>query len=340
MAEDSDIELLDPFQHSMAEVSARIDAYTRRLEEKDVRLKMASLNLQKSFCALNFDMIGIRQGMEKLERQQERHQQLQRDLMARLEPNAITVANGSATAESKHRPAAEGHDEIVFIRFGQSKCPFENCQRQVDSQLLLLHYLFDHEQDGAGVQQVHRLNEGQRAVLSFQAASCDFGANQVLGLLAFCGTVEQQFVKQKGPQRRAVYNSFLPQQHSHLESDVPVVVLICRTKPSAMLSDTRQTRQSQEEDKHMDNIFVIWLVTPNIRRKLNATLYLSGRDAAVRACSVIRVRRANRSQNTHCFMPLDTNYWRLTYAEVRRLSNDFRDELQLEIGLTEASPTT
>ncbi|XP_034120454.1 uncharacterized protein LOC117578813 [Drosophila guanche] len=333
MAEDSDIELLDPFKHSMAEVSARVEAYTRRLEEKDVRLKMASLNLQTSFCALNFDMIGIRQDMVKLERQQERHQQLQRDLMARLEPNAIIVANGFAKAESKQRPASEGNDEIVFIRFGPSKCPFENCQRQVDSQLLLLHYLFDHEQDGAGFQQVHRLIKGQRAVLSFQPASCKFGANQVLGLLAYCGTVEQQFVKQKGPQRRAVYNSFLPQQHSHLESDVPVVVLICRTKPSAMLSDTRRT-------DHMDHIFVIWLVTPDLRRQLNATLYLSGRDAAVRACSVIRVRRANRSQNTHCFMPLDTNYWRLTYAEVRRLSNDFRDELHLEIGVTEAAPHT
>ncbi|XP_022229612.2 uncharacterized protein LOC111078957 [Drosophila obscura] len=342
MKNDSDIELLDPFRHSMDEVSDRFNEYIDRQKKKDLRLKMASLKLQTNLCALNFDMIGIRQDMEKLERGQEQHQQLQRDLMVRLEPDAIKVApaaNESPKVETQHSPAAEGKDEIVWIRFGTSKCPFQNCQRQVDSQLLLLHYLFDHEQEEAGVQECHRLIEGQRAVLSFQPNSCPFGVNQVLGLLAYCGSMEQQFVQQKGPLQRKVYNSFLPQQHMHLESDVPVVVLICKTKPSSMLSKTCQARHSQLQDKHKDHIFVMWLVTPENRRKLNATLYLSGRDAAVTFGSVVRVRRVNRSQDTHCFMRMDTNYWRLTYADMQKLSNDFRDELHLEICLTEAPST-
>ncbi|XP_017149315.1 uncharacterized protein LOC108160072 [Drosophila miranda] len=342
MEGDSDTELLDPFKHSMAEVSSRVDAYKRRLEENDVRLKMASLSLQSSFCALSFDMIGIRQDIEKLELQREQHQQLQRELMARLEPDTIeesTAENGSPKVEINHCQATEGKDEIVFIRFGPSKCPYQNCRRQVDSQLLLLHYLFDHEQENSGVQQCHRLIEGQRTVLSFPAMNYPVGVNQVLGLLAYCGTVEQQFDQQKSPMRRKVYNSFLPQQHVHLESDIPVVVLICRTKPSAMLSEKLQARQSHLLVQHTDHIFVIWLVTPNIRRKLNATLYLCGRDAAVMGSSVVRVRGVNRSQETHRFMPVDSNYWRLTYAEMQKLSNGFRDELHLEIGLTEAPPT-
>ncbi|KAL7735930.1 hypothetical protein ACLKA6_002372 [Drosophila palustris] len=122
------------------------------------------------------------------------------------------------------------------------------------------------------------------------------------------------------------------EQSSFVESDVPVVVLICKTSASAVLKDKLRHENTR------DQVFVLWLVTPHAphQLQLNATLRLCGRNAAVQASTTLAVRPVTDSHDSCEFMTVDTNYWRLSHGQIRKISNDFRDELHLELGITDA----
>ncbi|XP_017027577.1 uncharacterized protein [Drosophila kikkawai] len=313
--------LLDPGSHSIDDVLVHFEAYkrTRRQEQREFEQQLKNLSLNANCEELNADMEVLRAGLHKLHKQQERLQQL-------WELNAIDPAPLEAEVCEPQKEDPDEKPDQLEVANGESQCVYHNCQRRIDNQLLLLHYLCDHNQADSYCLSVL---EGERAVLSFQPQSCVSRVNKVLGLLAYGGQLEQQLGVTQG--RRKFYNAFLPDQHTHLETHIPVVVLICQTAALSVL----ESKKFELPDSQRDTIFVIWLVTPSDCHRLNATLSLCGRDAAARTGTVIGVRQVNDCQDTACFVTVDANYWRLTYTEMERLSNQFRDELHLEIGLTE-----
>ncbi|XP_037713712.1 uncharacterized protein LOC119549613 [Drosophila subpulchrella] len=325
------MELLDPDLHSIDEVYAQFQVYKKRREreqqELDHKIK-TRFNLDDDLKRLNSSLETMEAGLLELEsrqsRQRKRTPQSSLDVIEPAPPGEA----GSARLEEDPEP------KPLLIKCGVSKCLFESCQRRVDSQLLLLHYLCDHDHKDASFQRCLPLLEGERVVLSLQPKTCQFRVNQVLGLLAYGGEIEHPFAMSRRP--REIYNSFLPRQHSHLEAHIPLVVLICRTATHAALKNKAPKEYMRSPDSQKQDVFVFWLVTPSDRLQLNATLCLCGRDAAERVGTVVRVRQIIHSQDTEQFMRVDKDYWRLTYAEVEKLSNNFRDELQLEVSLTEA----
>ncbi|XP_017096687.3 uncharacterized protein [Drosophila bipectinata] len=324
--------LLDPEHYSIDDVYAQFETYRKqKLEEQQEqsrRLKM-KFTLSADLRELNAHMENLRVGMQWL------HDQQKSDLLTQMDINAIDIAPAEKKfekASSQDRGDGAELPDLV-ISCGTSKCLFEGCGRKIDSQVLLLHYLCDHKPQLSSSLRCLPLVEGERVVFSFQPKLCEFRVNQILGLLAYGGLLEEQFVPSS--RKRHIYNSFLPDKHSHLRTHVSVVVLICRTAVHAALMDKKLARRAQLQENRQDQIYVIWLVTPCNQIKLNATLFLCGRDAAVRTCNVVGVRKANSSQDTARFMAVDANYWRLTHSEMEKLSNGFRDELNLEIGLTE-----
>ncbi|XP_016969645.1 uncharacterized protein LOC108037554 [Drosophila rhopaloa] len=322
------MDFLDPELHSIDDVCAQFEAYKKQRKEEQAELKnklKTKFNVDADLKELNSNMETLRVGMQKLEQRQQ-CQLRQRKLLSQSSFEAIEPAPAGEVDSSVKDE--DNEPEKLLIKCGVSKCLFENCQKHVDSQLLMVHYLCEHDDKYASFQRFQPLVEGERVVLSFQPQSCEFRVNQVLGLLAYGGQLEQKFLMSRRPRD--------PEQHLQLEPHMPVVVLICRTATHAALKDKLPTRSVRLSDTLRDQVYVIWLVTPGDRLQLNATLCLCGRDAAVRAAYVVGVRKVNHSQDTSRFMAVDANYWRLTYAEVDRLSNNFRDELHLEVSLTES----
>nr|XP_016929576.2 uncharacterized protein LOC108009603 [Drosophila suzukii] len=325
------MELLDPDLHSIDEVYAQLQVYKKRREreqqELDHKIK-TRFNLDADLKRLNSNLETLQAGLLELESRQSRQRKTSpQSSLDVIEPAPPDEA-GSARQEEDPEP------KPLLIKCGVSKCLFESCQRRVDSQLLLLHYLCDHDHKDASIQRCLPLLEGERVVLSLQPKTCEFRVNQVLGLLAYGGQIEHPFAMSRRP--REVYNSFLPEQHSHLEAHIPLVVLICRTATHTALKNKARIEKIRSPDSQKQDVFVFWLVTPSDRLQLNATLCLCGRDAAERVGTVVGVRQIIHSQDTEKFMAVDKDYWRLTYAEVEKLSNNFRDELHLEVSLTEA----
>ncbi|KAI8036309.1 uncharacterized protein LOC128256446 [Drosophila gunungcola] len=330
------MDFLDPELHSIDEVYAQFEVYKKQRQEQQLELKdkLEKFNMDADLKELNSNMATLRLGMQKLEQQQQ-GQLRQRKLQSQTSSEAIEPAppgetDSSVQDKDKHKIV---EPEKLLIKCGVSKCLFESCQKRVDSQLLLLHYLCEHDHKDASFQRCQPLVEGERVVLSFQPQSCEFRVNQVLGLLAYGGQLEQKFLVSRRP--REICSSLLAETH------IPVVVLICRTATHAALKDkrpTRSVRPAGSKGNQRDQVFVIWLVTPSDRLQLNATLCLCGRDAAVRSACVVGVRQVKHSQDTSRFMAVDANYWRQTYTDVERLSNNFRDELHLEVSLTECPP--
>ncbi|XP_017045104.1 uncharacterized protein LOC108090773 [Drosophila ficusphila] len=325
------MDFLDPELHSFEEVRAQFEEYKKQhqLEQQELHKRLESkFNLDGDLKKLNSAMETLRAGMQKLELEQQ--SQLCNKELATSDEAIESAPAGQA--DSSAQDCCTKLSQLV-IKSGVSKCLFENCQRRVDNQLLLLHYLCDHDHKDASFQRCQPLVEGERAVLSFRPQGCEFRVNQVLGLLAYSGLPEQR--SPASLRRGEVCNSVLPQDHFHLEAHVPVVVLICRTAAPAALRNTALPRRGLPSDQ----VYVLWLVTPSERLQLSATLSLSGRDAAVRAKCVVGVRQVSSSQDTDCFMAIDENYWPLSHAEVTKLSNNFRDELHLEVSLADPGST-
>lgn len=330
-----DDEFLDPMKYSVDEIREQFEKHKLRFEQsiqQNQRLTVDFL-LSKELSGLHKDVKQLHDGMMKLE-------EMQMSLTCWHDTDAIenwptieidrefkqiqteTETVGDADVNKLRDTELEVQQPVkLFISCGSSPCLFQNCRRRVNSQLLLLHYISDHSDENIASQRCHRLLETDTVILSFEPKHCQFRHNQVLGLLTYGGSQGET------SPRRHIYNSFLPQQLVHLECDVPVVVLICKTSPNLQMRD-------KELSHREDMVYVIWLVTPYNTLQLHATLCLCGRDPALRRRTTIPVRLVRDEQNASEFINVDANYWRLSFDEIFRISNGLRDELHLEIGLS------
>lgn len=319
------MEFLDPKIHSADKLCDQFEEYKKKREEAHLELKNkvnTMFNFKADIKELNENMETLRIGMQQLDDQQ-KVQLHQGKLMSQSMFGTIEAA-----PPDEGQVPLKDEDTIpnkLLIKSEVKKCLFEGCQRRIDSQLLLLHYLCDHENKEASFQRFLPVVKHERAVLSFKPTSCKNPDNQVLGLLAY--NAQQLLISQR---QCEPYNSFPLNQHSHLDSHIPLVVLISQTLPNTAL------RNRRSPDSHRNSEFVLWLVTPSDGLQLNVTLSLYGRDVALRTSCVLGVRKVNNNRDADYYMAVDESYWRLTYAEVEKLSNNFRDELHLEVVVTES----
>ncbi|EDW47174.1 uncharacterized protein LOC6608427 [Drosophila sechellia] len=320
------MEFLDPQLHSADKLYAQFEEYKKKREEAHLEMKNkvnTMFNLKADIKELNENMETLRVGMQQLDDQQ-KVQLHQGKLMSQSMFGTIEAA-----PPDEGQVPLKDDDTIpnkLLIKCEVKNCLFESCQRRIDSQLLLLHYLCDHENKEASLQRFLPVGKHERAVLSFKPTSCKNPDNQVLGLLAY--NAQQLLISQR---QCEPYNRFLLNQHSHLEGHIPVVVLISQTYPKSALRDRRSPDSPVAKSE-----FVLWLVTPSDGLQLNVTLSLYGRDVALKTSCVLGVRKVNNNWDADYYMAVDESYWRLTYAEVDKLSNNFRDELHLEVLVTEA----
>ncbi|XP_034479810.1 uncharacterized protein LOC117785718 [Drosophila innubila] len=319
---------LDPMQCSVDEMREHFENYKIRSERNFETYK----KLTEEFC-LDKDLEKLQTEVRQMRLDMNKLQRLQLELSCWREPDAIEELpfsinnvweddiNSTDMAEQKEQlqEKEEEEEKQLLISCGSSSCLFEHCRRRVDSQLLLLHYLSDHSDhsdDDAAFLRCHKISKGQRIVLSFETRRCPLRQNQVIGLLAYQRSLTDQ---------QHLLSLSDHQLNNSEQNDVPIVVLICRTSAKA----------NPRHGHARDQVFVLWLVTPLAQLQLNATLRLCGRNAAVQANTKLAVRPVDDSQNRCDFMPVDANYWRLSNDEIQKITNDFRDELHLEIGITE-----
>ncbi|KAM8713000.1 hypothetical protein ACLKA7_013336 [Drosophila subpalustris] len=274
-----DDEQLDPMKCSIDEMRDQFESYKLRSERNLETYKKLTEEfcLDKDLDQLQAEVRQMRLGIRQL-------QKLQLELTCWREPDAIeempfsmsTVCSEDINSKEVEEQLEEQEkEEQLVISCGSSSCLFEHCRRRVDSQLLLLHYLSDHSDEDAAFLRCRKISKDQRIVISFEARRCPLGQNQVIGLLA--------------------YGRSLMEQSGLVESDVPVVVLICKTSASAVLKDKLRHENTR------DQVFVLWLVTPHAphQLQLNATLRLCGRNAAVQASTTLAVRPVTDSHDTY-----------------------------------------
>lgn len=323
-----DEEFLDPMECTVDEIRAQFENHKLCCEQRVQQNQQLAKNFR-----LAKELNGLQKDVKLLQEEMMQLEGLQMGLTCWQDTDAIEnwpaiSVEREIEKNSKQQQEREVQklDKLV-ISCGSSPCLFHNCRRTVNSQLLLLHYLSDHSKEHIASQRCYQLHDGGTIIFTFETKRCHFRQNRVLGLLTFGGKKIKTEELLIGA-RRYIYNSFLPQQLVHLECDVPVVVLICKTSPNLKMSD-------KDLSNCDDMVYVIWLVTPFNMMHLNATLCLCGRDPAVKRCTTVPVRLVQDDQNASEFMQVDdANYWRLSSKEIRKISNHFRDELHLEIGLS------
>lgn len=322
-----DEDILDPMEFSVDEIRAQFEKHKLSCEQRVEQNKKLTetFRLDREFNVLHEDVRLLQDEIIKLE-------ELQMRLTCWHDPDAIESWPTIIEKDIKNNSMQQQKEKVkqldkLFISSGSSPCLFENCRRKLNSQLLLLHYLTDHNEEHIASQRLRQLHDDGTVIFTFETKRCNFRQNHVLGLIAYGSKYIKTEHLLTGP-RRHIYNSFLPQQLVHLECDLPVVVLICKTSGNLQMRDADLSHCE-------DMVYVIWLVTPYNLMQLKATLCLFGRDPAVQARSTVPVRLLQEDQNTSKFMQVDdVNYWCLSSNEIRKISNNFRDELHLEVGLS------
>ncbi|XP_026834507.1 uncharacterized protein LOC6542069 isoform X2 [Drosophila erecta] len=273
------MDFLDPELHSIDKLCAQFEEYKKNREEEHSELQnklKTKFNLEDDIKELNMNMETLRVGMQQLDDQQ-KFQSHQGKLMSQSMFGTIEAAPPD---EIPVPIKDEGTiPNQIMIKCEVKSCLFEGCQRRIDSQLLLLHYLCDHSKE-ASFQRCLPVVKDERVVLSFKPKSCKPHDNQVLGLLAY--NAQQLLISRRQCEPN---NSILLKQHSHLEGHIPLVVLMCRTSPYAALHDRRLP------DSQRNSEFVLWLVTPSDEMQLNVTLTLYGRDIAAKTVCALGVRK-------------------------------------------------
>ncbi|KRF97971.1 uncharacterized protein Dwil_GK27718 [Drosophila willistoni] len=312
MDKSEDLELLDPKDYSIDEISAQFESYKKRrlLEQLEVTNRLNNnFALNGELDDLRASIDNLRLGLQKLQNDQRRFEL--DDL------NAITEVPFAAREESKEEQANNLEDSLV-IRCGSRQCIYDGCNRRVDSQLLLLHYITDHS-DASGepmnVEGCHAISPGQRITFTFQPKHLHIRDNRVLGILSYNGGGSGD-----GGQ----------------EIQLPIVVLICKVAASVALNNKSLVESLKARANMMDQVYIIWLITPQNKLKLNASLSLCGRNPALTMTKAVSVHWLNHCEELSHYMPVDKEHWRLPFNEMRHISNNFRDELNLAISLTES----
>ncbi|EDW09228.1 uncharacterized protein LOC6579397 [Drosophila mojavensis] len=356
-----DDELIDPMEHSMDEIRHNFENYKMR----HARLLRAD-ETQEARIQLDKELQDLRAEMQELRLEMSTLHTRQSELLCWHDDNAIEELPSSiCELDLMHKEQTDNivpsqqpmeltgcqqKDELqpdqdqLVINCESSPCLFDYCHMHVDSHLLLLHYFSDHNEETSASQRCHKVCKGQRVILSFDSRCCKFKQNHVIGLLAYIGPWMAEKQQQQKPldlwkSAGDIYDSFLPQEQAHLASNVPIVVLICLTASKAALQDKPLAHRTLPPTNAENQVFVIWLATTqDLQVQLRASLKLCGRDAAIQAKAQVAVCQVKICGDAGRFMPVDTNYWRLSFSEIQKISNDFRDELHLEIDLTHLSP--
>ncbi|XP_068145599.1 uncharacterized protein [Drosophila tropicalis] len=306
-----DLELLERQDYGIDEISAQFESYKKRrlleqLEETNRLNNNFALNGELDDLRASID--NLRLGLQKLQNDQ---QQFELDDL-----NAITEVPFVAKEESNEKQANKSEDSL-FISCGSRQCIYDGCHRRVDSQLLLLHYITDHSANGEpmNVEGCHAISPGQRVTFTFQPKHLHIRDNQVLGILSY-----NEGGSGEGGQ----------------EIHLPIVVLICKIAASIALSHKSLVESLKARANMMDQVYIIWLITPQNKLKLNASLSLCGRNPALKMTRAVSVHWLNHSEELNHYMRVNKEHWSLPFTEMRHISNNFRDELNLAISLTES----
>lgn len=193
-------------------------------------------------------------------------------------------------------------------------CPVSRCHEVVFPCNLMTHMLHKHMYKPNCM--TSEIYDHKPVVVCFDPTTFQHGENHCVATLVY-GGVKNKPKSQPGVSLLSRPNAALISKNRKFVNYLPIMMMVCRTTWYAQLRDKELERQLVEMNGDKAVIYVVWLVTPSITRKLHYTLTVYDRHY-LNARSVVRtVRNYTANQNPSVFLPYEDNYLLMRETEVR-----------------------
>lgn len=193
-------------------------------------------------------------------------------------------------------------------------CPVSQCHEVIFPCNLMTHMLHKHMYKPNCM--TSEIYDHKPVVVCFDPTTFQHGENHCVATLVY-GGIRNKPKSQPGVSLLSRPNAALISKNRKFVNYLPIMMMVCRTTWYAQLKDKELERQLVEMNGDKAVIYVVWLVTPSITRKLHYTLTVYDRHY-LNARSVVRtVRNYTANQNPSVFLPYEDNYLLMRESEVR-----------------------
>ncbi|XP_023031110.1 uncharacterized protein LOC6641398 isoform X2 [Drosophila willistoni] len=205
---------------------------------------------------------------------------------------------------------------------------------------LLEHFIKSHL-DVPGLE-LCEIFERDRLLIIFNPFTFELGKNFCMSAIVYGGFRDSPYSL---PLMRfmPIYNVNLSDTHGKYACHLPLFLLICRTRLSAIDDDppittTMRTRHMGRQPVDED-VLALWVVSMELPQPIHVTISLFNRRLDVTRSAIMKVRALKESQNCADFMRTSENYMRLTEQDMQILTNNNKESIYMELSVREYGAT-
>ncbi|SPP86699.1 uncharacterized protein LOC117588615 [Drosophila guanche] len=268
-------------------------------------------------------------------------EEIAEDLQLRLR-QIRTLQN---TAESLFEPLLARPISPTKVKHARHSCPLGlvKCPTLLDAELLA-HFCSAHLKKLRSLQ-LREVFESDSLLIVFNPTSIRLAVNTCMSILVYGGTEDDDSTL---PLKRLmpVRNANLTEPYACFEGHLPILVMICRNKVSAVNSKLASFKENEsdndtnkENEKRIssedEDVFALWAVTMELPRPLHVLMTVFNSRLDISRSNIMSVRGLHKSHNSAEFMSCSKKYMRISEADMEVLSNGFTEPVYLELTVRE-----
>ncbi|XP_034670665.1 uncharacterized protein LOC117903040 isoform X1 [Drosophila subobscura] len=268
-------------------------------------------------------------------------EEIAEDLLLRLRQ----IRNLQSTAESLYEPLPARPISPTKVKHPRHSCPMGlvKCPALLDAELLG-HFCSAHLKKRRS-QQLTEVFESDSLLIVFNPTSFRLAVNTCISIMVYGGTEDDDSTL---PLKRLmpVSNANLTEPYACFEGHLPIVVMICRNKLSAVrgklasvkenVSDNDKNKENEKRNASKDeDVFALWAVTMELPRPLHVLMTVFNSRLDISRSNIMSVRGLNKSHNCAEFMSSSKKYMRISEGDMKVLSNGFTEPVYLELTVRE-----
>lgn len=237
----------------------------------------------------------------------------------------------ASDVSEKHRSKSQKVSNQLY------ECPMRapGCSR-LRSNALLAHFLAVHLSEPSLA--LTEVGQRDQLLIKFKPMAFDRSRNVCLSMIVYA--------RELGPKSASEYNVGLPAEYAQYAGHLPLLVLACRTRLTAVRKGTTMDSEQKERrglcttksatasvEDIDENVLALWLVGLEMSQPLHAHLTIFNHRLDIIRSSIVRVRGQCKCHNFKRFFAKSKNYMRLNEHDLQLLTENYNEPIYLELTL-------
>ncbi|XP_022209206.2 uncharacterized protein LOC111065378 [Drosophila obscura] len=258
------------------------------------------------------------------------------DLLLRLR-QVRTLQNTAETHYEPHLKATSAGHVPKSPRSHSAKvlqvkycCPLglDGCSTLLNAELLA-HFWCTHLKDRLNLQ-LKEVFDDDSVLIIFNPTSFRLATNTCMSMLVYGG---KQGDDSTLPLKRfmPVGNAGLPEPYARYVGHLPIIVMICRNKLSAVNGNESKDKDEDEDE----DVFALWVITMDLPRPVHVLMTVFNRRLDISRSCIMSMRGLSKSHCCKNFVNASNNFMRISENDMKVLSNGFTEPVYVEVTVKE-----